>query len=1388
MSNQSLSVRSARPPARTLVSSSLGFSRPGGAEIRSLNDLLRTIQPLNLRLYDSVSLRNPVQVGEGTSYTVFRYLDSRTKELVAIKQIKQPDGSSNHHIFQSRVDCVLRDIEVMYHPPIAQHENILTLLGYGWGLIKGDLIPFIVTDYAALGTLREYLNTKTAPLQTKLALCSQVACGLNRLHWTGVAHGDLKLENVLVFHNSAVQSAGTYESEVIVKLSDFGHACLFSDEQGDGVTQVYRGTIWYLAPELRHGRTLKTVEFLRCDVWALGLLCWEALWDGTQYFRLPVVEAIKGWPKSVGEIVKSFDIQGQIADLCPAFAETAAKSIDELSLLCEFRSFQKQMIKGILRQTLQPDPAKRPYQLSTLPFIFGAGLHSAWNEWTDENESLSISRDLLPNSWTYESFTPKVASGIPFRVKAQMVLDAKRTALAKHNDSARAALQVGVAFFNAFGLEQDLSMAVESIKRSTASGCRPAEILLAFLREQCPDLSKPQKRAQVSQNQHSVFSKLGILVSPRLLSASSCRTLSPAGLNKLENCSPQVGPSLLKQCLTACSESELSLGREDSEASIIIASQLGDLDSLLALASKVETSTNQQYIPTALHYLFMFDQDDEALDQALKALLPMRTASEGPVLEAYCFDPQTLDKQLPFSFEGTPLNFAVVAGSRRAVGALLRAGANPLSAHHELDTAIHIPKNPLESAVSYHQEDIFLALWEAALLRAEWRADLNKQGFYALKSLFAKLSARSRMEIWITQRSDDGSTQSRMVSALLGAVWDLLRSDITVPGANDPESIFAQVIADGLQHILSLDGLEVANKLFNHAAEVSGRSLVPLLSDTDQEALMNAILDIACKGSVAPRRAIAYIELGELLFASIKLSVGFRALLASIHHHNDTLFSTLLIDGRYFSEVDSDGRGILWHIVDTGFSRMVPLTKILELNLKPDISDRFGETPFHCAVRAQSLGDMAVLVRAGADVHRRLLDGRTALHLATENLDVSIISYLLDRGVAINAIDNRFGRSAIHALFLEAPRQELSSVFAVATFLLSKGASTSIIDASGWTSVHALAFWDDEVFSNIEFSRLLKRLDLAARGKDGTTLLHSAARRCKDRLVTMVVDLAMSVDDQDNSGATPLHALALSLTNSASSLRTETANRLIPTAVALLKGNPNMLLTDKDSLTALDRFILACGDVRGAVSIGTRIDLLRLVLDHCCPKPPGNRHLRQPNSEVLKAAWTHAVSSQRWLAAREIICRQQVDVSLLRWPVGMRFLLFAIERADLQVLRLFFGIEPHDSHLFSFNTHRIAQGRERPFQIPSERSEGWSAAEHTAWEAQISADDVHYNHDNQSIPRDIMDFFLKNEDLYKMGPLRSWGADKSVPRSWPVVDELLIEYQDKEQNLKCRKP
>lgn len=176
-----------------------GFSRAEGDGIRTLQDLLRTIQPLRLGLYDGSDLRDHSRVGEGASYRVFRSTYRKGPTTVAVKQVKLPLDTSQHDVFRKRVCCVLKDVEIMHHAPLAHHKNILTLLGYGWGLSDQNALPYLVTEFSANGTLRQFLKARSLRMQSRLKLCGDVASGLHAMHLSCVSHGDLKLENVLVF-------------------------------------------------------------------------------------------------------------------------------------------------------------------------------------------------------------------------------------------------------------------------------------------------------------------------------------------------------------------------------------------------------------------------------------------------------------------------------------------------------------------------------------------------------------------------------------------------------------------------------------------------------------------------------------------------------------------------------------------------------------------------------------------------------------------------------------------------------------------------------------------------------------------------------------------------------------------------------------------------------------------------------------------------------------------------------------------------------------------------------------------------------------------------------------------------------------------------------------
>lgn len=184
-------------------------------------------------------------LGQGGMGTVFLGRDEELEREVAIK-ILSKGGEAARQRFA-------REAEVTAS---LSHPHVIRI--HGSGQVRGhpylvyELIPGGVTLGAAF---------EREPLETRLDLLEQVAAGLAVAHEAGVVHRDLKPENILI------RPDGT---AVVV---DFGLAGL--GESSLTRTGQTLGTPAYMAPEQVRGEPATSA----CDVWALGLLLYEALFQ-----------------------------------------------------------------------------------------------------------------------------------------------------------------------------------------------------------------------------------------------------------------------------------------------------------------------------------------------------------------------------------------------------------------------------------------------------------------------------------------------------------------------------------------------------------------------------------------------------------------------------------------------------------------------------------------------------------------------------------------------------------------------------------------------------------------------------------------------------------------------------------------------------------------------------------------------------------------------------------------------------------------------------------------------------------------------------------------------------------------------------------------------------
>lgn len=109
-----------------------------------------------------------------------------------------------------------------------------------------------------------------------------VAQGLQSLHGQSICHGDVKLENALVF-------PGINDCQWRVKLCDFSHAYIGNGSLSERAVELTIGTRILCAPELHWTDSSLTkvstsLEAMRTDVFSYGLLVWEAVKHGESFF------------------------------------------------------------------------------------------------------------------------------------------------------------------------------------------------------------------------------------------------------------------------------------------------------------------------------------------------------------------------------------------------------------------------------------------------------------------------------------------------------------------------------------------------------------------------------------------------------------------------------------------------------------------------------------------------------------------------------------------------------------------------------------------------------------------------------------------------------------------------------------------------------------------------------------------------------------------------------------------------------------------------------------------------------------------------------------------------------------------------------------------------
>jgi len=212
-------------------------------------------------IFERFSIDFSKKFGEGGYGATFAAADKASGEKLAVKIIDTR---------RMKMEAIAKECNIL---ETLNHPNVIHVKGHGLGEGKHGHLYFIFMECASGGELFDQVIDRGAnamPEEVARGFFTQLLDGLAYCHLAGVAHRDLKLENVLL------NEAG------VLKLIDFGLSHVYpklEDKVTVDVSKLLKdvcGSKSYAAPEVLAARGYNGFA---ADMWSLGV-CLFAMLSG----------------------------------------------------------------------------------------------------------------------------------------------------------------------------------------------------------------------------------------------------------------------------------------------------------------------------------------------------------------------------------------------------------------------------------------------------------------------------------------------------------------------------------------------------------------------------------------------------------------------------------------------------------------------------------------------------------------------------------------------------------------------------------------------------------------------------------------------------------------------------------------------------------------------------------------------------------------------------------------------------------------------------------------------------------------------------------------------------------------------------------------------------
>jgi len=189
------------------------------------------------------------EIGSGGMGNVYRVLDNKINEMVALKIIR-PEIATDQTVIE-RFNQELKTARKI------AHRNVCRMFDIG----EEAGTHYITMEFVTGEDLRSLIKRiGQLTVGKTIDIAKQICDGLAEAHAMGVVHRDLKPQNIMI------------DREGNAKIMDFGIA-RFIRTRGVTTTGTIIGTPEYMSPEQAEGKAADQ----RSDIYSLGILLFEAL-------------------------------------------------------------------------------------------------------------------------------------------------------------------------------------------------------------------------------------------------------------------------------------------------------------------------------------------------------------------------------------------------------------------------------------------------------------------------------------------------------------------------------------------------------------------------------------------------------------------------------------------------------------------------------------------------------------------------------------------------------------------------------------------------------------------------------------------------------------------------------------------------------------------------------------------------------------------------------------------------------------------------------------------------------------------------------------------------------------------------------------------------------